>query len=304
MLLFDFTISGQTLLYSFIGIVSGVLLLIFFMRGLGRRRAKSDLKESKHSVLAGRNKYPAVDFFKYRGTFTNLSFAISLGIVFLLFGWTQYEAVVSNLEIIDDFGEDVLLQPPPPTFPEPPPPPPPPPPLIETVPDDEVIEEPPVFQSSDIESMETPPRDTVHHEKKIRKPAKKKLKKTEILDIVITAEQMPRFPGCEDMTGNSAAKKRCADQKMLQFIYKNIHYPSIAIENRIEGQVVAQFVVETDGRISNINIVKDIGGRCGNEVKRIISLMNGKGLRWTPGRQNGRPVRVRFTLPVVFRLDQ
>ncbi|MDX1666744.1 MAG: energy transducer TonB, partial [Saprospiraceae bacterium] len=116
-------------------------------------------------------------------------------------------------------------------------------------------------------------------------------------------EQMPRFPGCENISGGDAEKKACADRKMLEFIYSNIKYPAIARENGVEGTVVIQFVVEKDGTIQNANVVRDIGAQCGQEALRVVNLMNEKGLNWTPGKQRGRPVRVQFNLPVKFRLE-
>ena len=91
---------------------------------------------------------------------------------------------------------------------------------------------------------------------------------------------------------------------MLEFIYQNIRYPVIARESAIEGTVVVRFVVETDGSLQDIELVRDIGGGCGEEATRIVRLMNEKGLRWTPGEQRGRPVRVQFHLPVRFKLMQ
>jgi protein TonB len=111
---------------------------------------------------------------------------------------------------------------------------------------------------------------------------------------------MPRFPGCEDLP-TKEEKKQCADKKMLEFIYKNIKYPAIARENGVEGTVVIQFVVEKNGEITDAAIVRDIGAQCGQEALRVVSLMNQQNIKWTPGMQRGRPVRVQFNLPVKFR---
>lgn len=113
---------------------------------------------------------------------------------------------------------------------------------------------------------------------------------------------MPRFPGCED-EATKEAKKACADKKMLEYIYKNIKYPAIARENGVEGMVVVQFVVEKDGTVTDAKVVRDIGAQCGQEALRVVNLMNDQGIRWTPGKQRGRPVRVQFNLPVRFKLE-
>ena len=115
-------------------------------------------------------------------------------------------------------------------------------------------------------------------------------------------EQMPRFPGCENK-GSEAEKKTCAQQELLKFIYKNIKYPAIARENGVEGTAVVTFVVEKDGSVTDARVVRDIGAQCGDEALRVVNLMNQQGIKWTPGKQRGRPVRVQFNLPVKFKLE-
>ncbi len=115
-------------------------------------------------------------------------------------------------------------------------------------------------------------------------------------------EEMPRFPGCENLE-TIEAKKRCADQKMLEFIYQNIKYPAKARENNTEGMVVITFIVETDGTLSDIKAVRDIGNGCGDEAVRVAQLMNDRNIRWTPGKQSGQAVPVQFNLPVRYKLE-
>ncbi|MCI4649500.1 MAG: energy transducer TonB [Phaeodactylibacter sp.] len=90
---------------------------------------------------------------------------------------------------------------------------------------------------------------------------------------------------------------------MLEFIYKNIKYPAIARENGVEGTAVVQFVVETDGSITDANVVRDPGAQTGAEALRVVNLMKEQGIQWIPGKQRGRAVRVQFNLPVRFRLE-
>lgn len=116
-------------------------------------------------------------------------------------------------------------------------------------------------------------------------------------------EEMPRFPGCESVTMNTQEKEACANQKLLQYVHSMIKYPAIARENNVSGNVIARFVVEKDGSISKINILRDIGAGCGQEVERVLHAMNLMESQWRPGRQQGRPVRVLFTLPVKFSLQ-
>lgn len=122
--------------------------------------------------------------------------------------------------------------------------------------------------------------------------------------IYKVVEEMPRFPGCEQLDTTIAVKAQCAQQSLLNYVYSNIVYPLEARQNGNEGQVVVNFVVEKDGSVSSPNIVKDIGGGCGLEVLRVINLMNQQGLRWTPGKMNDEVVRTRFNLPVRFKLEE
>jgi len=116
-------------------------------------------------------------------------------------------------------------------------------------------------------------------------------------------DQMPRFPGCEELAGTDLEKKRCADKKMLEFVYSRILYPLEARQEGLEGTVVVTFIIETDGSISKAEITRDIGKGCGVEARRVVNLMNEGGIRWIPGHQHGKPVRVQFNLPVKFKLE-
>lgn len=113
---------------------------------------------------------------------------------------------------------------------------------------------------------------------------------------------MPRFPGCEDIK-NDEERENCAKEKLLAFIYENIKYPKLARNNGIEGQCVVRMVIEKNGRISEAEVVKDIGGGCGDEAVRVIKAMNELPQKWIPGRQRGMPVRVQYLLPVKFKLE-
>ncbi|MCB9316290.1 MAG: energy transducer TonB [Lewinellaceae bacterium] len=95
----------------------------------------------------------------------------------------------------------------------------------------------------------------------------------------------PSFPGGE--------------AELLKYLAENIKYPPLARENNIQGVVALTFVVDKDGRVREVNVLKDIGGSCGKEALRVVETMP----RWLPGEANGHPVKVRFTLPVRFRLE-
>lgn len=116
-------------------------------------------------------------------------------------------------------------------------------------------------------------------------------------------ESMPRFPGCEKMNVSDEEKEKCAQESMLQFVYKNLRYPSEARENNIEGMVVSQFTILKNGDIGQARITRDIGSRCGNAVLWIINRMNYTCDTWVPGQQRGKPVKVFYTFPVRFKLE-
>ncbi|MFN5885970.1 MAG: energy transducer TonB, partial [Bacteroidota bacterium] len=107
----------------------------------------------------------------------------------------------------------------------------------------------------------------------------------EATEIVTFAEQMPEFPG--------------GQEAMMAFLSKNIQYPPMARENGIEGRVVLQFVVDKDGKISNIEIVKKLGWGLEEEATRVVKTMPA----WKPAKQNGKPVVLRMILPIVFKLQ-
>ena len=85
---------------------------------------------------------------------------------------------------------------------------------------------------------------------------------------------------------------------LLQFLAKNINYPKVAKDNGVEGMVVVQYIIETDGRVSGAKVVKGIGAGCDEEALRVVNLT-----RWTPGMQNNKVVPVQFNLPIRFKLD-
>ncbi|HRG33975.1 MAG: TonB family protein [Saprospiraceae bacterium] len=111
---------------------------------------------------------------------------------------------------------------------------------------------------------------------------------------------MPLFPGCEQLDISYAERRKCAEKSLRDFLRTNLRYPNLAVQNKTEGTVMVQFIVEKNGTVSNIKILQDIGDGCGQEARRVIELMNGMNRKWTPGLQGQTAVRVQYTLPVVF----
>ncbi len=98
-------------------------------------------------------------------------------------------------------------------------------------------------------------------------------------------DHMPQFPG--------------GDTALNNFLKKNIHYPENAAGAGIEGTVYVSFVINGDGSIDNVSLLRDIGGGCGDEAVRVVKLMP----KWKPGKQNGNAVSVKYYLPIKFQLS-
>lgn len=111
-------------------------------------------------------------------------------------------------------------------------------------------------------------------------------------------EIMPRFLGCEDMEGSDSIKKKCADQKMLEYIFKRLKYPKKARKQEIEGTAIIRFVIEKDGTINDIKVLRGLS----KEIKEVCYNLVSQMPKWRPGYQNGKPVRVQFNLPIKFYL--
>ncbi len=111
-------------------------------------------------------------------------------------------------------------------------------------------------------------------------------------------DDLPRFPGCEQIN-DETQRNDCSVSKLINFITSNLRYPKEARDAKTEGTVMASFMVETDGRLTDISIVRTLGNGTDEEVKRVIGLMP----NWIPAQKNGQTVRSEMKLPVSFKLD-
>ena len=102
---------------------------------------------------------------------------------------------------------------------------------------------------------------------------------TKVYDVV---DEMPCFPG-----GNKG---------LMTFIVQNLVYPVTAQENGVQGRVIVSFVVETDGSIINVKVARSVDPSLDREAMRVVKAMP----KWTPGKKDGKPVRVKYTVPMVF----
>lgn len=195
----------------------------------------------------------------------------------------------------------VVLQPPPPVNKQKPPPPPPeppkpkvdqvkfPPPVVK--PDNEVKEQPPTVKELEVadpgqKNIKGDPNADIKIDEPVGNSDVKQVTEEDPNKIFTSVEQNPEFPGGEAAFG--------------KYLQKNMRYPAVAKENNVQGKVFLQFVVEKDGSITDIKVVRGIGSGCDDEAMRVLK----NSPHWKPGIQNGRAVRVYYTIPISFTLQQ
>ena len=227
-----------------------------------------EIKKSEHADLE-----------RGKGTSLLIGFVIALGVMFVALEWTQKEVednselytardVSLNEEMIPITLPEKKTVPPPPaavTKAE----------IIEIVEDDADIEEDIMASTEDnVEWVDIDDYDVVTVEPE-----------PEEEEIFMVVEDQPEFPG-----GTAA---------LLEYLRKNIKYPAICRENNIQGRVLVTFIVNKDGAIVEPEVVKSVNPSLDKEALRVISQMP----NWKPGSQRGKPVRVKYTVPVNFRLN-
>jgi len=119
-------------------------------------------------------------------------------------------------------------------------------------------------------------------------------------NIVEDADIMPRFAGCEDAQLSPKQQSECSNRKLVEFIRSETNYPPIAKQQKIEGTVLVDFVVNKEGETTDIQVINDIGSGCGKEAIRVIKAMP----TWNPGLIAGDPVNVRLRLPFKFKIPK
>lgn len=299
----SFGTVGIVMLVLFLLVIATAIGLRYYLKAQSEKDLTGKYKGKKWaSPLDAHGQYPDVNSFKFSGMLTKFGGAIALAAVLFAFSATSFEKEVYIPDGALELDEEIEVEPPR-TAEPPPPPPPPPPPVIEEVPEEEIEEEDePEFLDQDVEE-ETIMEELPEVEDAPPPPPPPPPPAPEEEEVFMIVEQSPRFPGCEDMSGSKEEKEACAQKKMLEYIYGNLKYPAIARENGIEGQVVIQFVVAKDGSIEDIQLVRDLEGGCGEAAVKIVRGMNNLPQKWTPGKQRGRPVKVKYTLPVKFKLE-
>ena len=222
-------------------------------------------------------KSPKADLEGKKSTWLLVGYVVVLAFMFVAFEWTQRDVKIDTSQAVADvvFEEEIIpitetpeqAAPPPPEAPKVAE-------LLEIVDDKADIEETTTIINEDNQArveVKYVPVQVVEEEPE----------EQTIFEVV---ENMPDFPG-----GQAA---------LMQYLAKNIKYPTIAQENGTQGRVIVQFVVNRDG-IVDAKVVRSVDPYLDKEALRVINTMP----KWKPGMQRGKPVRVKFTVPVMFRLQ-
>ncbi len=219
-------------------------------------------------------KTPEADLTKKSWLFMSIGLVVSMLLVTTAFEWKFYDdGSLVDLGMVDDDFDDIMEVPP--TEQPPPPPPKIVQPEVVEVPDEEEIEQE-IEVDLDIEITE---------ETQIEELVYEDAPEEEVADEIFTVvEDQPEPEG--------------GLQAFYQYIQKNLKYPSQARRMGVEGKVFVQFVVDTDGTLNDVQVVKGIGGGCDEEALRIVQAAK----PWKPGKQRGRAVKVRMVIPITFKL--
>ena len=223
-------------------------------------------------------KSPKADLESKRGIWLLLGVILSLGIMFVAFEWSERDkkfntdtglaAVQFEEEIVPITEQEEKQAPPPPEAPK-----------VEEV--LEIVQNDAKVEESNIQSSEETGKAV---EVKYVAPVEveEDVEEQQIFQVV---EEMPEFPG---------GMAEC-----LKFLGKNIKYPTISQENGVQGKVIVQFVVNRDGSIVDPVVVRSVDPYLDKEALRVIKMMP----KWKPGKQRNKPVRVKYTVPVTFKLQ-
>ena len=224
-------------------------------------------------------KTPKADLENKKSTWLLVGYVIVLAFMFVAFEWTKRDIKIDTSQAITDlvFEEEIIpiteqpeqVAPPPPEAPS----------IAETL---TIVDD-----DADVEETTIATSEETNQAVEIKYvPVAVEEEEPEEQTIFEVVEQMPEFPN-----GGMAG--------LMQFLSKNIKYPTIAQENGTQGRVIIQFVVERDGTITDVHVARGVDPYLDKEAVRVVQSMP----KWIPGKQNGKAVRVKFTVPVMFRLQ-
>lgn len=228
------------------------------------------------------------DLEKTRGTSMLIGYIVALAVMFAAFEWTTRDYVETEPVVYSAYApmEEEIVPITQPIFTAAPPPPADAPQVAEILDivdnNEEIVEEKIAESESTTEAISGPVAQVTGPVATGPVAIEEASDEGEIFQVV---EQMPEFPG--------------GMQALMAYLSKNIKYPSVAQDNGIQGRVLVSFVVNKDGSIVDPEVIKSVDAALDKEAMRVIKAMP----KWNPGKQRGKPVRVKYTVPVLFRLQ-
>ena len=210
--------------------------------------------------------------------FTEIGLVLALAVILLAFEWKSYDKTVMDIASrqVEDIPEEIIpiteqkVKPPPPA------------PVQQVVKINIVEDDVDVDDDLDINVEADMNTEVEEYVAPVRQDEEESAEETQIFMVV---ESMPEFPGGEP--------------SLYKYLAENIKYPQMAKESGIQGRVFVTFVVERDGSVTDVRVLRGIGGGCDEEAIRVVKAMP----KWTPGKQRGKSVRVQYNLPVKFTLQ-
>jgi periplasmic protein TonB len=223
-------------------------------------------------------KTPKADLENKRFIFTEIGLVIGLALMLVAFEWKSYEKTTVEVTSrqVENVSEDIIpiteqkVKPPPPA------------PVKQVVKINIVEDNITVDDDINIDAEADQNTEVQEYIAPVKTDEEESAEEAQIFMVV---ESMPEYPG-----GEAA---------LYAYLAENIKYPQMAKESGIQGRVFVTFVVERDGRVTDVRVLRGIGGGCDEEAIRVVQGMP----KWTPGKQRGKSVRVQYNLPVKFTLQ-
>ena len=260
---------------------------LFTMNGFKKEEEIISLNKDKaHSKF--KVKYPEADINTSKNMAMAFAFIFAFGTSIFAFNYANKSTKIVEVEKFE-VETDFEAEAPQTEQVKPPPPPPPPPPEIEVVDDDEVIKDETPLQDTEIEKDE---------EVVVKEPVKKVVEEEEAEPaFFLVVEDMPKYKGCEGLKGDEATQ--CTMKAIMKYVGENVEYPRVAESNDIEGKVFVSFVVDKDGSVTDVQVVRGVDKDLDNAAVKVVKSLP----KFTPGKQRGKAARVKYNIPIVFKLS-